>query len=77
MVLWILVDVSVIVVCYFYIFYKLDVEIIDWVVVGESVKLIFVFDIDNFDVLCVEWFWVMVEGIEVDGVFSGCLDNYL
>lgn len=72
---WSLVDADELANQHKYTFYKTPRRLIDKVMVGESVKLIFQFESDEPDAPSAERMWVLVNKVEQNGTFNGKLDN--
>ncbi len=72
---WRLADADAIAAEHKYTFYKPSLAVIDRVVPGEIVKLIFRFDSDDPEAPAAERMWVIVDEVRGAGRFRGRLDN--
>ncbi len=72
---WYLEDASATAHAHPYTFYKPSAEIIGKIKIGEMVKLIFCFESDDPKAPRAERMWVLVDGMDGYGGFTGKLDN--
>lgn len=72
---WYLLNVEPVAREHKYTFYKPSPEVLDKVVVGDIVKLVFEFESDDPKAPHAERMWVKVESIGGDGTYGGVLDN--